>query len=491
MTYSDGNFMPYHLTEEKAISRASCVINSWMDHGVHLLTDIAPEEFPIPKLVDVAKLVREALAAGAKGRGEILGFVHKNGHDPIKISWIAECSQYSGECLEPPENFSAWAASVREYHITKQKALLAYQIVEGQKRQENVDGLIAELSRVTAEGSKVGGTRKPFTFLRADQIEDGDEGPVDFVEGLLTEGGASVVYGPSNCGKSFWIVDLAAHVAAGKDWRDGDVEVDQGAVVYFALEGSIGSENRIKALRKQGRLGDADPFYISTEQVSLLEPGHSQRLADTVARIGEVAGMPVKLVIFDTLARAMAGGDENSGEDMTATIGTIDAVRAATGAHVCVVHHCGKDEARGARGHSSLRAAVDTEIEVTRPDGETISTARVTKQRDLQIGEPMPFSLEVVTLGTDRRGKPVTSCVVKHEDVIMAAEKGKAGRKQTHYPDEILCFLPQPSTSAWQRKVHEEAGIPRAAFYRLLGQIRGSKAHQREDGQWFKMEVSK
>lgn len=75
-----------------------------------------------------------------------------------------------------------------------------------------------------------------------------------------------------------------------------------------------------------------------------------------------------------------------------AAVAGIDAVRAATGAHVAVIHHCGKDEARGARGHSSLRAAVDTEIEISRADGETISTVRVTKQRDMAIGDPLPFS---------------------------------------------------------------------------------------------------
>ena len=36
--------------------------------------------------------------------------------------------------------------------------------------------------------------------------------------------------------------------------------------------------------------------------------------------------------------------------------------------HVLIVHHSGKDQAKCARGHSSLRAAVDTEI-VVKVDG--------------------------------------------------------------------------------------------------------------------------
>lgn len=306
---------------------------------------------------------------------------------------------------------------------------------------------------------------QPFAFLRADAVQAGGE-PLDFVEDLLTEGGASVIYGPSNCGKSFWVVDLGVCVATGEPFRD-DLAVDRGAVIYVALEGAFGTRNRIQALRKSGRLGDDAPFYLIFDSISLLEQGHAARLAETVSAVAAHADLPVKLVILDTMARAMAGGDENSGQDMTAAVQSIDAVRAATGAHVAVVHHCGKDEARGARGHSSLRAAVDTEIEVSRPAGESISTVRVTKQRDLPAREAMPFSLKVVELGTGRRGKPLTSCIVQHEDEEMAAEprgRTKPGRKPICPEGDLLALLPA-TTVMWRIAAMERFGISRATFY--------------------------
>lgn len=318
-----------------------------------------------------------------------------------------------------------------------------------------------------------------FAFVRADALEEDDEA-ADFVEGLLTEGGASVIYGPSNCGKSFWIVDLGVSVAMGRPFRD-ELEVDRGAVVYVALEGGRGARNRLKALRLSGRLAEDAPFYLIFDSFSLLENGHSQRLAETISEVGRQAGMPVKLVILDTMARAMAGGDENSGQDMAAAVKSIDAVRMATGAHVAVVHHCGKDEARGARGHSSLRAAVDTEIEVLRPRGETVSTVRVTKQRDLRPGEPLPFSLHVIELGTDRRGNPVTSCIVHHEDEMMAAKPPKSGREATYDPDLLLAFLPA-SAVLWQRAVQEETGLSRTHFYALKAELIQSGKVLREPG---------
>jgi RecA-family ATPase len=255
------------------------------------------------------------------------------------------------------------------------------------------------------------------------------------------------------------------------------LEVDRGAVVYFALEGAHGAKNRMAALRRNGQLKPGDPFYLVFDAVSLLEPGHADRLAATVAAITDESGIPVKLVIIDTMARAMAGGDENSGADMTLAVKAIDAVRSATGAHVAIVHHCGKDQAKGARGHSSLRAAVDTEIEVFRPENETVSTVRVTKQRDLQAGEAMPFSLKVIELGTDRRGKPITSCVVHHESSVMAfTPKDKSGGSSAASVAQLLSLLPQTSTTAWQKVGRSEFGIRESTFYRLLKGIRQSRA---------------
>jgi hypothetical protein len=335
-----------------------------------------------------------------------------------------------------------------------------------------VKAAIADLEPPTNPMDSTRETPTPFPITRA-----GLGGAIaearDFVESLLTEGGASVVYGPSNCGKSFWILDLAVCVATGADFRD-ELEVDQGAVVYVALEGEFGVRNRIEALKQAGRLPADAPLFLCDAPVSLLEPGHEARLAESLKLAATESGFPCRLVILDTLARAMAGGDENRGQDMTAAVAAIDAVRAATGAHVAVVHHCGKDEARGARGHSSLRAAVDTEIEISRAEGETISTVRVTKQRDMAVGDPMPFSLEPVTLGTDRRGKPITSCIVRHEDSMMAADRSKRGRKSEVKHSALLALLPQPSTAAWQKAAEIGPKIPRASFYRYLDDLKKS-----------------
>jgi hypothetical protein len=331
---------------------------------------------------------------------------------------------------------------------------------------------VLEESETTGDAPEI----ERFDIVRAGDME-GAVDALDFVEELLTEGGASVIYGPSNCGKSFWVLDLAADIATGRPFR-GKMEVDQGAVIYVALEGSRGAKNRIEALKREGKLPKNAPLFLCFAPVSLLQKKHAAKLAATVKHVAKQSGLPCRLVILDTLARAMAGGDENSGKEMGAAVKSMDAIRAATGAHVLLVHHCGKDEARGARGHSCLRAAVDTEIEVSRPEGDSISTVRATKQRDLQIGLPMPFSLKVVTLGTNRRGKPITSCVVHHEAAEMAAKPGRAGRKAKASPEDLLRYLPATTVKEWKEMALVETGLGATRFYEhkksleALGRIR-------------------
>jgi len=315
----------------------------------------------------------------------------------------------------------------------------------------------------------LGAESDSFPIIRAG-LDGGVIDPADFVESLLTERGASVIYGPSNCGKSFWILDLAVCVATGVPFR-GNLEVDRGAVVYVALEGESGIRKRIAALMKEEKLSEQDPLFLCYSPVSLLEQGHASKLAESVKQASERSGLPCRLVILDTLSRAMAGGDENSGQDMTAAIAAIDAIRNLTEAHVAVIHHCGKDEGRGARGHSSLRAAVDTEIEVTRPEGSSITTVRVTKQRDLSVSGPMPFSLKTIALGVGRRGREITSCIVIHEESSLAAKRPVPGRKQELDPVELLSLLPQASIAAWAKVAKDELGISKTSFYRYKDQL--------------------
>jgi hypothetical protein len=205
-------------------------------------------------------------------------------------------------------------------------------------------------------------------------------------------------------------LDLALHVAAGFAWFGRKVE--QGAVVYVAAEAGRSIINRVAAWRIKHGLDAKDiPFAAVTNSIDLCHAaaGDVDRLVEA---IHQAALGPAVLIIVDTLSRALAGGNENAPDDMGAFVRSLDRLREEWSCHVAVVHHSGKDQSRGPRGHSLLTCAVDTEIEIERDHSSGISIATVTKQRDNVTDGHIAFQLSQVVLGKDQDGEPVTSCIV-------------------------------------------------------------------------------
>ena len=242
----------------------------------------------------------------------------------------------------------------------------------------------------------------PRRFLALTQGDGA--GPGYIVKGLLQRASHAVLYGPPGAGKTFVALDIAYHVAAGQPWMERRVKA--GLVLYLAYEGIGGIAKRAQALRKV--YGDADvPLYVQAADYNLRVPEGRKSLGATLAELPE---KPV-LIVIDTLARAMKGGDENSAKDMGELNDAVAALIESTGACVMLVHHSGKNKGNGARGSSALLGAVDTEIEV---DGWKI---RSTKQRDVELGDPIGFELHTHQIGIDEDGDAMFSCTVAARDI--------------------------------------------------------------------------
>lgn len=224
------------------------------------------------------------------------------------------------------------------------------------------------------------------------------------IKGLLDRGCMSVMYGNSNSGKTFLALDICLHVALGRAWLGR--RVHQGRVLYVAAEGGFGLAERLRAFQIHHNVTNA-PFYVISAAVNFRSSAIDvEEIMKEVEALGSV-----DLIVIDTLARAIAGGDENSPTDMGALVKNTDHLRQGTRAHVMIIHHTGKDSSKGARGHSSLRAAIDTEIAVTKAVDNDV-TMEVTKQRDGKTEDKSSFKLKIVTLNHDEDGEPVTSCVL-------------------------------------------------------------------------------
>lgn len=260
----------------------------------------------------------------------------------------------------------------------------------------------------------------------------------DLVEDLLSIGGMTVIYGESGSGKTFFATDLGLHIALGWDWNGRHVE--QRAVVYCAMEGMRGIQNRVAAFKQFHNLHDSVvPFGFVTIPLDFCSSDDDAwALADAIKEAAAKFDVPVGLVLMDTLSRGMAGGNENAPDDMGALVVNGDRIRSETGAALAWIHHTGKDQAKGARGHSSLRAATDTEIEISADHGA--HTMRVTKQREYECTGTFTFTLQKVELGQNPRGGVVTSCVVEHGDG-HAAGAAPARRRLTGHNKRALEIL--------------------------------------------------
>ena len=238
------------------------------------------------------------------------------------------------------------------------------------------------------------------------------------IDGLLDEGALSVCYGDSNSGKMFVLLDLGYHVATGLEWNGRRTK--HGLVVYVAAEGGRKIKRRIAALKRR-YLDDgvvcADEALFALVRYPIDLRSSDADLNELLALVGAAEaekGEKCAWLIVDTLSRAIAGGDENSPVDMGRIVAAADKFRDKVGAHFTYVHHTGKDAARGARGHSLLRAATDTEIEIA-PGALT-----VTKQRDIESGFSIGFELVDIAIGEDSDGHQIKSA-----SVIWNPECGK------------------------------------------------------------------
>lgn len=215
--------------------------------------------------------------------------------------------------------------------------------------------------------------------LLCPQEVDGLRDPGWLIEDYVPAGGLSTVYGRPGSYKTFLALDWSCHVATGSWWDKRRVAA--GPVIYVMAEGVGGLPKRKQAWEKAHNTYLAEfPIRWYPQPVNLLDPEWSEGLAIVAAE------HQTALVVIDTTARAMPGGDENASKDMGRLIASADRIRAATGGAVMLVHHTPLDGGR-LRGHSSLEGAVDTNIGVEF-DGTTVKLT-VDKQKDAEPPAPM------------------------------------------------------------------------------------------------------
>jgi hypothetical protein len=223
------------------------------------------------------------------------------------------------------------------------------------------------------------------------------------IEGVLDVGTMSAIVGATGAYMTGIAIDWAAHIGLGRPWR-GHRE-RKGVTLYLAVEGGRGIAERLQAWRRYHGVDAVEgDVYVIPEPIDLAHGDDTRLLLQHIARLGRV-----DFIAVDTVSRALAGGDENSSKDLGGFVRNCDLIRSETGAHLSGLHHLGKDESRGARGHSLLKAALDTELMATKAG--RIGSLELTKQRDGPEGTRWGFAIELVDVGDG-----------KHSYVVVPAD---------------------------------------------------------------------
>jgi hypothetical protein len=182
----------------------------------------------------------------------------------------------------------------------------------------------------------------------------------------------------------------------------------------------MGFANRVEAWRRH-HLADhrgTVAFWLLDVPVDLI--------ADCARLIGAIKAQLGKakpvVVVIDTLNRGL-NGSENDPGDMAKFIRAADAIRAAFGCAIIIVHHCGVEGSRP-RGHTSLIGAADAQIAIERNDAGLISVT-VEFMKDDEPCAPMASRLERVELGDDDEGEVISSCIVAETDEEAAKKPPK------------------------------------------------------------------
>jgi len=273
------------------------------------------------------------------------------------------------------------------------------------------------------------------------------------------------LYGPPGIGKSFVAQDLAYCVASGLPWLDASV-TRSGPVVYVAAEGDAGLTLRVRAWKTFHDLPLDQPTGVWTapQAVNLIDAAEIGRLVDAIG------ALTPQMVVFDTLARCLIGGDENSSKDVGILVNNCDRIRTDLDTVVLLIHHSQKN-GPAERGSSALRGACDTMLELSSVND--LLTLSCDKQKDGAMPfRPLSLALHVVP-GTD-------SCVAR------LASNGEQSKRLTAGERRALAalrdsFMSEGATSTDWLNTAQVAG---RSFYRVQKRLVGLGYVRKEGRQY-------
>ena len=252
-------------------------------------------------------------------------------------------------------------------------------------------------------------------------IKEGrNQPPVQYlVQDLIEEQTMCAMYGDTGCTKSFLAIDLGMHLALGRDWFGLKVYRSV-PVIYVAAEGGGGMIKRINGWLETHETEIPDNFRIDRDPIY---PTNKDSIRNFIEYYKEL-GFQKGFVFIDTLnANARADGLNEDGADMGLIVDAFQVIGRELNSSYMIIHHSGKDESRGMRGHSSLKGALDTVIHVE-TSGSNYKW-KVEKSKEDEDEKAFGYEAPVVDLGFNDQGNRISTLVVKPTGLLSAVAQRK------------------------------------------------------------------
>jgi hypothetical protein len=248
------------------------------------------------------------------------------------------------------------------------------------------------------------------------------------VKGLIHAASLSLIYGPPKSGKSFWLTSLSLAIAGHQPEWMGHHITHPGPALYIACEGHAGFWKRLLAagpVPDEFGLITCRPVLITLDKRNYAFP-HPDEILATLDDIRQLGLEQPVLVCIDTVFRSFGSGNVNQSDHMNAYLAALSQIM-DRGIAVALVHHEVKAGGSPA-GSVALMAAADT-IVATKNGNGNLHSWEVEMAKDDAQTRPRSFTLDVVEVGVDEFGEPITSCVMTdHGNDTATAPKRKAGR---------------------------------------------------------------
>jgi hypothetical protein len=212
------------------------------------------------------------------------------------------------------------------------------------------------------------------------------------VKDLVGLGGVTLLFGAAKNGKSFVAISIACAVTAGVPLCGFPTRKLR--VLYVGAEGFYGLLRREAAWSKVHGV-DIELHYFR----------RPINFFDTVSVTAALAalkrqGFVPDLIIIDTLARSMVGGNESATEDMSKVFDLIDMFRRELKEPTFIVVHHGTKDGRTYRGSSVIAANVDGAIEVSK-DALTLTLSCPLGMKDAAEFATFKVRLEQIPVETE------------------------------------------------------------------------------------------